>query len=132
MKIVIRTLVILTAALLVVAGLNAFAHSSLGQSFANASPGGMRHEGGIPPEAAGQASGSAPAGVTSGERPSGATGRGEGEGHGASLFGLVEVGKNLAITAVSIVLVALGARMLHLNRRDEQHPASPEQPAPRD
>jgi hypothetical protein len=112
MKTVFRTLIILAAALAVVAGLSAFAQSSLGQSFASASG----HEVGPPP---GLADGSA-----AGQRPEG------GEGHGPSLFGLVEVGKNLAIIAVSVTLVALGARMLARGRRDEPRPPTPDQPAP--
>jgi hypothetical protein len=114
MKTVFRTLIILVAALAVVASLNAFAQSSLGQSLASAGASG--HQGGPPP---GLADGSA-----AGERPEG------GEGHGPSLFGLVEVGKNLAIIAVSVTLVALGARMLARGRRDEPRPPTPDQPAP--
>ena len=121
MKIVLRTLAILAAALLVVAGLTAFGQSSFGQALVTTGPGGMERE--APPALADQASDGSATSLPSAER------RGGGEGHGPSLFGLVEVGKNLAIIAVSVTLIALGARLLRSGRRDEPGAVPPDQPA---
>lgn len=121
MKIVLRTLAILAAALLVVAGLTAFGQSSYGQALVSAGPGGMERQ--APPALADQASDGFTTSLPSAER------RG-GEGHGPSLFGLVEVGKNLAIIAVSVTLIALGARLLRFGRRDEPGAVPPDEPAP--
>jgi hypothetical protein len=117
MKILLRTLIILAAALVVVGGLYAFAQSPAGQAMRAAGPGG--HEGGPPAGFESRRFEGAPgAGFPGGERPGGFDGHEGRGGHGPSLLGLVEVGKNLAIVAVSVILVALGARLLQLGRRD--------------
>jgi hypothetical protein len=104
MKRFFRTLVILAAALVVVGGLYAFRQSSLGQSLVSAGSG------------AGVERGGPPSGFSEGA-PAGLEGGGGHEGHGPSLMGLVTVGKNLAIIAVSVTLIALGARMLQPGQR---------------
>ncbi len=121
MKIIVRTLIILGAALVVVAGLTAFAQSSAGQALRSAEVGGHgpRHAGG---GHEGDFAGSPSAEGTNGipffgdERPAGFAGRGEHGDSGPSLFGLVEVAKNLAIVAVSVILIVVGGRMLRLGR----------------
>lgn len=122
MTTVLRTLIILAAALAVAGGLYAFARSPLAQPLLGAGRGGP---------AAGFEG--AREGFPGRERPAGHEGH-EGHGghggHGPSLLGLVEVGKNLAIVAVSVALVALGARLLQLGRRDRPRATPPDQPAP--
>ncbi len=119
MKIVFRTLAILAAALVVVAGVYAFGASSFAQGLRASGPGrgGFARDGGPPPAfaAPGQPDGP-PVGFGHREH-GGAAGRGEHEGHGPSLSGLSEIGKNLAIVAGIITLIALGARLFRLDRR---------------
>jgi hypothetical protein len=116
MKTLLRTLVILAAALLVVAALFAFRQTSYGQSLASAGHdrGGWSQEAGSP-------------GTTTSSRPP-PTGFGErgGESHGPNLFAAVELLKNLAIVAVSVTLIALGAWMVRRGRREKQRPLPPE------
>lgn len=120
MKTVLRTLAILAAALLVVAGLLAFRQSSYGQSLASAGHdrGRFSEEGRAPPDVAAQQRDAA--------APSGIAGRGGPESHGPNLFAVVELLKNLAIVAVSVTLIALGSWMLRRGRRDDPRPVPPE------
>lgn len=113
MKTLFRTLAILAAALLVVAGLLAFRETSYGQSLATAG-----HDRGGYSWQTGDAS--APA---AGQSPSGFRDRGP-ESHGPSLFAAVELLKNLAIIAVSITLIALGSWMIQRGRRDQLPPTA--------
>jgi hypothetical protein len=126
MKILFRTLAILAAALLVVAGLYAFAQSPAGTALRST---GERH-GGAP--GAGFEARSFEGASGAAGRPEGFESReGHGHGHGPSLFGLVEVAKNFAIVAVSVALIALGARAVQLGRRDRPNQpdrAPPDQP----
>ncbi|NJN19858.1 MAG: hypothetical protein HC822_28285 [Oscillochloris sp.] len=112
MKIVLRTLIILAAALVVVGGLSVFAQTSFGRNMAVA--GSDRHEGGRPEGFAGRE------GFFTSDRADGFAGHEHSE-HGPSLFGLVEVAKNLAIVAVSVILIALGTRLLRLDNRNPRH-----------
>jgi len=125
MKIVFRTLAILVAALVVVAGVYAFSASGLAQGLRAGGPGrgDVAREGGRPPAFAAPEQ---PDGPPAGHREHGGfAGHGEHEGHSPGLSGLIEVGKNLAIVTGIITLIALGARLLRLDRRKSREDRSP-------
>lgn len=118
MKIIARTLIILAAGLLVTGALFAFAQSGLASQMRAAGPRSEHVERGE-----GQAAGlpGRPEGGLAGHaRPEGGfAGRGErGDHHGPSLLGFVTLVESLAKIGALVALVAIGARLLALRRRD--------------
>lgn len=119
MNTLLRTLAILAAALLVVAGLFAFRQTSYGQSLASTGHdrGGFSQAAGASPEqAAGAGSDATSAGVAGSSRSG---------SHGFNRFAAVELLKNLAIVAVSVTLITLGTWMVQRGRRDGPAPHEP-------
>lgn len=117
MKTLLRTLAILAAALVVVGALFAFSQSGSAQALRSEGRGHghfdrERSEQSMPGESTMPFS-----------RPERGQARGEfgerggHESHGPSLFGFAEVIKNLAIIAVSVLLIVLGSRLLGPGKR---------------
>lgn len=123
MKLTLRIVALLAAALVVTGALLAFGRSSFGEAMRAQGPRG--HEHGHFEGAAGRPEGfeGRPEG-----RPEGFEGRGRGEDHGPSLFGLSEVFGNLVKIGVIVAVLAIGARLLSLVRdrsRRDPPPAPP-------
>ncbi len=118
MKIIGRTLIILAAALVVAGALFAFRQTEYARMPGESRPGRMRIEAG---EA--RPDGFAPGGFEHRNRAGG-------DEHQASLAGLVEVGKNLAIIAAIVALVVMlervtrGLRQRTVARQVETEPPS--------
>ena len=119
MKILARILAILAAALVVAGGVFAVAQSSYAQALFPARPErGAFAEGQLPAAANAQA-----AGMPTAPNDAAASGRHEHEGgRSPSLFGIVEVVKNLAIISIIVAIVSL-VRRAWRGRRPSAHGA---------
>jgi hypothetical protein len=111
MKIIGRTLAILAAALVIVGALLAFASSSYTTGLGS----------GMPDRPAVVQTSTTETATNGGAAAASATaGFHHAEASGASLFGIVEVLKNLIIVGVIITIVALGKRLLGRKRQPGQ------------
>ncbi len=123
MKTVFRIVAILASALLVVAGLLAFRETGPGQALASARP---ERDHFSQEHSSSSALATRPRrGQAQFDTRSGHAGHGP-ENHDPSLFGAVEMLKNLAIIAVSITLIALGAWLVQRARRGQPGSTPPE------
>jgi sulfite exporter TauE/SafE len=123
MKTVLRIVAILASALLVVAGLLVFRGTAPAQALASARPerDHFSQEHSAPPAMATRPR----RGQALFDTRSGLAGHGP-ENHGPSLFGAVEMLKNLAIIAVGIVLIVLGTWLVQRARCGRPRSTPPE------
>lgn len=117
MKLVLRTAVLLAAALVVTGALLAFGRTTMAERLLANRPGHAHVERDGPPGGfEGRPEG----------RPEGFGGQGRGDRHGASLFGLGELFKNLVLIGIVVAVVTLGARLIGLARtRARRDPPAP-------
>jgi hypothetical protein len=109
------------------ARLNYFRQSSYGQALASSAhdQGAFSQTGVTAPGATAEIESSGVTSATASGVPASFSGRGP-ESHGPNLFAGVELLKNLAIIAASVMLVAAGTKMLRGGRRNETSPAPSE------
>ncbi|MEI8165413.1 MAG: hypothetical protein WCG26_03505 [Chloroflexales bacterium] len=125
MKIILRTIAILAAAMAVVGLTFAFGNSTFGQALSTRGSDReefAQREGHVRPTLP---EGQFPQGRTHGSARDGGGSEGR-ESYNASLGGLADVAKSLVKLALIIALVVFGGRLLHWGRGDTSHRRPPE------